>query len=119
MIVAVCAVWVVQVPAHQVIDVIAVRDRLVAASRSVRVRRIVRAAGVLRRASGRVLGVDGDRALVDVPVVLFVQMAVVRVAHVIAVTNSDVPAPGAVNVVVVCMHLMTHDLPTSQHFNEC
>jgi len=71
-----------------VVDVVAVRDRYVAAALGVRVLVAV------------VRGVVGRLALVDVAVVVAVQMPVVHVVDVVAVRNGDVAAALAVRVVV-------------------
>jgi hypothetical protein len=75
-VVAVVFVRVVQVPVDQVVDVVAVRDRLVTAALSVGVGRIAARVG---RVAVRMVGVDLEHMLVDVVVVRVVQVAVVQV----------------------------------------
>ena len=110
MIVAVPAVRVVQVPADEIVDVIAVRDRLVAAARAVGVTLRVSVASVRRRAVRGIACVDSDRALVDVTIVRAVKVPVVRVVGVSAVRDRGVPAAGAVGVVVLLVDpMVAHD----------
>jgi len=78
-VVAVVAVRVVQVAADEVIDVVAVRHRLVPAALAVDVADLVAAAVVRRGTRGRVRGVDRQHVLVDVVAVRVVQVAVVQV----------------------------------------
>lgn len=67
----------VQMTLDQVVGVLAMRDRLVAAAGSMRVLRLVPAAVVLRRAVRRVRVADLDRVLVHVIAMRVVQMPVV------------------------------------------
>jgi hypothetical protein len=97
-IVAVAAVRMVEVTVDQVVDVIAVRHRLVAARRAMLVSRAVRAAVVGRRASGRIGRPDFENVFVHVIAVGRVQMAVVEVVDVILVADGGVAAAGAMNV---------------------
>jgi hypothetical protein len=99
-VVAVVAVWVVKVTADQVVDVLAVRDRLVAAVRPVFVFGIVVGAVVAGRA---VSGIGlGDRQCVafDAALVVVVKLAVVQVIDVIVVADRAVTAARAGLVVV-------------------
>jgi hypothetical protein len=68
MIVAVVAVRVVQVAVDQVVDVIAVWNRFVAAARPMHVARFVRAAGMTGRASVRIAVAQADRVLLNGPI---------------------------------------------------
>lgn len=77
MVVAVGAVGVVQVPADEVVDVVAVRNPFVAAAVAVDVIAAVTAAGVIGRACGGVGVVDGDRVLDDEVAIRVVQVALV------------------------------------------
>ena len=90
MIVAVIAVRMMQPPVDQEVDVIAVRDRVVATVLAVVVARIaIDRIGV----TVRMLGVDRDRMLVDVVLMRVVQMPVVDVIDVIVVTTAVCPQP--------------------------
>ena len=109
MVVAVPAVRMMQVPADEVVGVVTVRDRIVATSRAVRVRRIVRAAGVGGRARVRVLSADRDRTLVDVVVVDAVEVTVVKVVGVAVVRHGGVAASGTMLMgVVVVLGMGAH-----------
>jgi hypothetical protein len=92
------AVHVVQVTGDQVIDVVAVRDRGMAAARTVDVTLRVARALMLRRARARVRRVHGDRTLVDVIVVRVMEMPVVNVVDVAGMANRLMAAGRAVNV---------------------
>jgi hypothetical protein len=92
MIIAVIPVGMMQVSVDQIVDVIAVRHRLVPASRTVHVPAVVPAAPVLRRAPVRIGGRYLDRVLVHVILVHMVEMAVVEIVDVIAVADSGMPA---------------------------
>jgi hypothetical protein len=96
---------IVAVPADEIVDVVAVRDRVVAAARAVRVTLRVSVARVRRRAVRGIACVDSDRALVDVTIVRAVKVPVVRVAGVSAVRDRGVPAAGAVGVVALLVDL--------------
>jgi hypothetical protein len=100
-VVAVVAVDVVQMAVDQVIDVVAVRHRLVAAAGTVLVLLGVVAAAVLRRAAGRVLLAYFELVLLDAGLADVVQVAVVQVVHVVLVVHGGVAAAGTVLVTVV------------------
>ena len=106
-IVAVIAVRMVQMPIHQVVDVIAVRHRRVPAARSVHVARVV-AGAVVRHASVGVGLRDLDAMLVVVIVVRAMQVPVVQVPHMISVPDGDVAAVGAMRVRVALVDLVVH-----------
>src|SRR4051794_480601 len=99
-VVAVVAVGAVQVAVHQVVGVVAVRDRLVAAAGAVAVGRVVGAAGVGGGAGRRVGRVDGQHVLLDPGAGGVVQVAVVQVIDVAVVADGGVPAAGPVLVLV-------------------
>ena len=81
-------VRVMQTAVDQIVDVIAVRDWLVAAARPVR----MTAANIVRRAAHGVRCVDCYGVLVDVVFVHVVQMAVMQVVDMAGVTNRRVSA---------------------------
>jgi hypothetical protein len=99
-IVTVPAVRVMQVPRHQVVGVVGVRDDLVPAVRAVSVRLVVRAAGVRGRAGRWVLPSYDQRALVDVVAVHVVQVAVVEIVGVVAVLDLFVSTARLVRMVM-------------------
>ena len=114
MVVAVIAMRMVQVPIHQVIDVIAVRHRGVSAIRAVNVFFVV-ALAIVSNTPVRILLRYLDDVLVVVVFMGAVKVPVVKVAHVVTVLHGDVAAVRAVFVVVVFMDLMGHGfvLPAS------
>jgi hypothetical protein len=75
-IVAVAIVRVVQMPRNEVVVVVAVRNRLVPAMRSVHVVLGVPRATVRRRARGGVHAADLEHALVDVTLVTAMHVAI-------------------------------------------
>src|SRR5438067_13097150 len=101
-VVAVVAGGVVEVAADEIIGVVAVGDRLVAAAGAVDVALHVPAAGVRRGAGVRVGRADRQGVLAHRAVGLgVVQVAVVQVVGVAVVLDGRVPAAGAVPVLVV------------------
>jgi hypothetical protein len=103
-IVAVIAVRVVQVAADQVIDMVAVRHRLVAAARAVAVGAVMMAAAVLRRAVRWIGGVDLQAVLFNLAGAGVAQVAVMEIVHVVAMPQADVSATRAVLVRVFSVH---------------
>ena len=94
MVVAVTVMRVMQPPGDQVVDVIAVRDRVVPAAVAMGVRRV--AVGRLGVTAG-VRVVDGDRVLVHMVLVRMVQMPVMQVVDVILVAHGRVAAAVAMD----------------------
>ncbi|WP_420997854.1 hypothetical protein ACKI2N_034175 [Cupriavidus sp. 30B13] len=101
MIVAVIAMRVMKVPAHEIVDVVAVRHRFVPASGAVDVPVLVAPAMMLRRAPVRVLRADFEAVLVHMAAMRVVQVAVVQVIDVAVVPDRGMAAIGSVLVVVV------------------
>ncbi len=99
MVVAVVAVWVVEVVVDQVVDVVAVRHRFVPASGPVLVAGVVLGL-VVSGAFGGIGVADHDRVLVDPAVVGVVQVSVVEIVHMPVVTDGGVAATWSVLVVV-------------------
>ncbi|NJO56691.1 MAG: hypothetical protein HC834_10580 [Rhodospirillales bacterium] len=81
-----------QVVTHQVIDVITVWNRLMAAIRTVLVPGIVFFAGVLRRAIRRICVGDIEPVFVDVVAMRVMQMTVVQVVDVLTVFDRSMTA---------------------------
>ena len=98
MIVAVVAVRVMQPPVHQVVDVVSVRDGLVAAAGAVRVSGV--AVGLIG-VTLWMLGVDVDHVLVDVVAVRVVEMTIVQEVDVVVVANRRVATAVAMQMGVV------------------
>jgi hypothetical protein len=119
-VVTVIPVRVMQVPVDQVVDVVAMRHRLVAATRPVHVVWIVLAAGVLRRAFVRVRRGHRQRVLLDRAVgTLMVQVPVVKVVDVALVLDGSVTTTGAMLmlVIVVMMRHGAYSFPTRTELN--
>ena len=95
----------VQAPVHQVVNVVAVRHRLVAAVRAVLVAGVVATLILAVCALVGVAGGDFQAVLLDHVALAgrVMQMAVVQVVHVVAVFDGGVAAVGTVFVVVVVM----------------
>ena len=100
-VVAVALVGVVQVAVDEVVDVIAVRHRLVAAARAVHVAAVV--AGGRLGVSVGVLSRHLVRVLLDLGAVLVLQVALVQVVDVVTMLDGGVAAAGAVLVGVVAV----------------
>jgi hypothetical protein len=107
-VVAVAVVGVVQVTVDEVVDVVAVRDRRVSATRTMYVSGVVPGAAVLRRACIGIGRRYADRVLVHVVAVGMMQMPVVDVVDVTIVPHSDVAAVRSVHVLVIRVRLAVH-----------
>jgi hypothetical protein len=99
---------VMQVAVDEVVGMVAVRDRRMAARRSVHVRGLVTRARVLRGAGVGVGRGHRDNVLVDVVPVRVVQMPVVNIVHMAVVTDRDVSAIRAVDVLMVRVRRAAH-----------
>jgi exodeoxyribonuclease V alpha subunit len=107
-VIAVTAVRVVQMPVHQVVDVIAVRDRLMAAARTVLVVTGMAAAVMGRSALGRVGCGDAQAMLLNPLGAHVVQVAVVQVVDVPVVPDGGMAAIGSVLVIMLGMMGIGH-----------
>jgi hypothetical protein len=112
MILTVAAFGVMQVPVDQVIDMIAVRHGLVAATCSMRMTLFMAATIVVRSCGCRISRVDGNHVLVHMPFVQMVQVSVVEIVRVPLVLDAGMPAAGAVlmGVRVVSLTLVCHEI---------
>lgn len=102
-IVAVPAVWMMKMVADAIVDMIAMRHRLVTAAGAVDMAGLVFGAAVIARASLGVLARHRDHVLVDVVVMRMVQVAIMQIIGMTVVTNGGVAAAGAVAVIVFGM----------------
>ncbi|HMJ30599.1 MAG TPA: hypothetical protein VK512_17965 [Xanthobacteraceae bacterium] len=98
MVIAVIAVWVMKLPVHEIVDVIAMRDGFVPAVRAV----LVRAMG-FRRATRWVLCGDGDDMLVNVILMHVVKVAIMKIVHMALMPDCGVAAARAVLMRVIEM----------------
>jgi hypothetical protein len=101
MIVAVVAVRMLEVAADAVIDVIPVRNRLVTATRAVDMTHFVTAAAMIRGAAVGVVARDVDYVLVDMILMGVMEVTVVQVVDVAAMTHGGVATPRRVLVGMV------------------
>jgi hypothetical protein len=102
-------VGVMEMIAHEEIDVVAVWDRLVTATLAVHVLGAVPATAMLWRAIPRIRRADLEHVLVDVVAVWVMQVAVVEVVSVIPVRDRQMTAARTVLVGVVGMdRVLTH-----------
>ena len=96
----------VQVTINQIIDVVAMGYRFVAAAWSVYVVRVVVAAGMLRGAAVRVLLRHRNYVLFDGPVFsLVVQMPIVEIVRVAVMLDRRMAASGSVLMIVALMSM--------------
>ena len=92
MIVAMVAVRMVKVAIDEIVDMVAVRDGLMSASRPVHMARLVSGTTVIRRAAIRVFGRHFNGVFVHVIGMRVVQMPVVQVIDMIAVAHRRMTA---------------------------
>jgi hypothetical protein len=95
------AMGMMQPAVDQIVGVITMRHRFVAAPRSVTMRRLVAATTMLSTAAVGIGVAHLDNVLLDPAVVLVMQMPVVEVIHVPAVTNRNMTAAGTMRVRVI------------------
>ena len=103
-VVTMTAVWMVQVGIHEVIDMVVVRYRFMAAIGAVNVSGLVTRGR--RSAAVGVSGADFDNVLIDVIAVRVMQMPVVQVIDMPVVFHSRVTAAGAVMMIVMRMNFV-------------
>lgn len=116
MVVAVITMRMVQVSFHKVVDVIPVRDWLVAAAGAVDVNLVMRVACVALGALVGIGGIDGKVVLVVVVAVAVQQVAVLQVVGVSGMLDSHMPASFVVAVDVTVVFIAAHAiLPLNHH----
>lgn len=100
----------VQVSVNQVIDVVSVRDRLVATIGAMRVPIVVSGAIMTGRTVPGVLPADRNGVLVVMVAVVVVEMAVVEVIDVVIMDDGDVAAARSMymNVFAIRVNLVRH-----------
>ena len=94
MVIAMVAVWMVETSVHQVVNVIAVRYRLMAAAGTV----LMTIATHFRGAADRVAFADLDNVLFNAIAFWMVQMSVLKIIYMVSVSDGDMPAMGAMMV---------------------
>ncbi len=97
-IIAMVAVRMVEAAVDEVIDMVAVRNRLMPAAGPMDVPRLMTLVAIIRRALVRVSRAHFDDVLIDLVSVLMVEVAIVQVVDVITVLDREVTAVGAVMV---------------------
>jgi hypothetical protein len=102
-VVAVVAVRVMQVAVDQIVGVVAVRHRFVAAAGAVPMVCVMAAAAMIRGAAVGIARADGDDMLVDMAVVRVMKVAVMQVIDVAVVAHGDVAASRTVGMRMVGM----------------
>jgi hypothetical protein len=108
------AMRMVQVPADEIVGVIAVRNRFVSAGRAVRVSLIVLATAVRGRALRWIRAIDLDAVLVDMVGVNVMQMPFVQVVAVVAMANGLVTTSGLMNMFVCRVRLvLVHEISSA------
>jgi hypothetical protein len=105
-IVAVITVRMVQPAVHEIVDMIAMRDDFMSASRPVLV-----GAASFGRATRWVFSVDRDDVLIDVIFMHVVKVALMQVVHMALVPDRGVPAvrPMFMSVVLMMLFVASHD----------
>lgn len=101
MVVAMIAMRMMQMTVDQVVDVVAMRDGLMPAPRSMVVSWGVSGACVLGRANVRIGGRYRDHVFVNMIRMRMVEMAVVQIVDMAIVAHCGVPALGAVLMIVM------------------
>jgi hypothetical protein len=114
--VAVVAVRVMQMPIHEIIDMIAVRHGLVPAARTMNMARLMTGAAMFRRADIRVRLRHLHHMLVDMVLMRVVQMTVMQIVDMVAMLHGGMAATRAMAVgvvVVVGLRTAAHRLISS------
>jgi hypothetical protein len=102
------AVRMVQMSFDAVVDMIAVRDRFMAAARAMHMPLGMAAAGVLRRAGVGVLAADIEMMFFDLASLRVMQVAIVQIVDVFVVLDRGVAAVRAVSMAVVAVCRLRH-----------
>lgn len=100
------AVRMVQVPGHQVVQVIAVRNRFMTAAGSMFVSGFMPPARMIRRASRGIRRAQSEHMLVHMVAMRLMQVPVVQIVDMAVVGNSQMPAAFAMNVGMAFVNLV-------------
>ena len=103
MIIAMVAMRIVEMPVDQVIDMLSMRDRFMAAVRAMHVLPSVSLAPVGRRAAFRIVPRDGEYVLIDMVIMRVMQVSVMQVTNVIIVHDARMAALRAVRMGMIFM----------------
>ena len=101
MIIAMITMRMMKVAIDKIIDVIAMRHRFMSAARAMHVTRLVAAAAVVQRASIGIFRTYLNDMLVNVIAMLMMEVAIMQIVDVIAVTNRCMATAGAMPMVMI------------------
>ena len=107
--IAMISVRVMQMPIHQIIDVVAMRHRFMSATWTMLVSRLVTRTGV-RHTGRRIRPRHLNYTFVVVPLVRLVQVTVVNIVHMISMLDRRVSATSSMLVRMVLVYMMCHSL---------
>ena len=113
-VVAMVSVRMVEMPVDEVVEMISVGNGFVTTARAMHMVCVVPPACVVRGAASRVRLIHVDRVLIDVVLVGVMEMAVVKVVHVIAMLHGGVAAIGSVLVAMLGVGFAGHDKAPSR-----
>lgn len=102
-VITVIAVRMVQMAVDEIVDMIDVRDRFVAAARAMDVSSIMPGAAMVGRATIRILVAHLNPMLIHMIGVRMVKMTIVEIVDMVAMPNRDVAALRSVRVIVIGM----------------
>lgn len=100
-VIAVTAMWMVQMTGDEIVDMVAVWNRFVAATRSMNVGAIMPGAAMLWRATIRVLVAHLKSMFVHMVRMRMMKMAIVEIVHMVAVADGNVAAFRPMRMIVV------------------
>lgn len=95
------AVRMVQTTGDEIIDMIAMRNRFVAAARAMNVSGVMPGVAMVGRATIRIPVAHLNRMFIHMIGMRMVKMSIVEIIHVVAVSDGNVAAAGSMRVVVV------------------
>ncbi|WP_186064821.1 hypothetical protein [Burkholderia gladioli] len=107
MVVAVITVWMMQVAIDEIVNVIAMRHRFVAATRPVNMPRFMTTTLVVGRAALRIDAADLDHVLVNMVPMGMMQVPIMQIINVVTVLNPRVTAIWAMYMGMVAEMLMS------------
>lgn len=99
------AMGMMQVPINQVIDMVAMRNLLMPASRPMDMALIVPGTNVPRRTLGRIRGTDLQHMLIDMPAVDVMQMSIMQIIGMTVVVDGQMTTARAMLVAMIMMFL--------------
>jgi hypothetical protein len=100
-IITVAAVGMVQVTVDEIVHMVAMRDRFMAAARAMDVSSIMSRAAMVGRATIRILVAHFNPVFIHMVRVRMVKMTIVEIIHMAAVPDGNMTAIGAMHVIVI------------------